>query len=188
MASPIDTQSKQKSDVSHSVGVNVTTKAESTRIGEGLEVNPWYFKSIPGILKIIELIFAIICMACGSRVVTNYTHFFMFVVSIYFIMTLVLCVAYLFALRKLFPKLPWLFTELLMTASAVALYFIAMVVQLERTAGSAYYYPLRAHGYYGQYIAAGVFALFNMLVYAAGTFFLFMEWKESRQATSPAPN
>ncbi|KAF8787102.1 hypothetical protein HNY73_008731 [Argiope bruennichi] len=104
----VQTTNTRKTDTSHSVGVKVTTKAESTGITDNLELNPWYFRTVPGILKLVQLLFAIICMGCGSPVVTSYTNFFMFVVAIYFIITLVFCIIYFFTIKKLLPKLPWL--------------------------------------------------------------------------------
>ncbi|GIX76487.1 MARVEL domain-containing protein [Caerostris darwini] len=180
----VQTTNSRKTDTSHSAGVKVTTKAESTGITDNLELNPWYFRTVPGILKLIQLLFSIICMGCGSPVVTSYTNFFMFVVATYFVITLVLCVIYLFSIKKLLPKIPWLLIEFITTAVGTVLYFIVAVVQLAATNRKDYHYVLYHHGYYSSYIAAGCFGLFNFIAYAAGTFFLFMEWKDSKPATT----
>lgn len=45
-----------KTDTSRSGGVKVTTKAESTGIVDNLELNPWYFRTVPGILKMVQLV------------------------------------------------------------------------------------------------------------------------------------
>ncbi|KFM71149.1 CKLF-like MARVEL transmembrane domain-containing protein 4, partial [Stegodyphus mimosarum] len=182
----VQTTNTHKTETSYSGGVKVSTKTESTGIADNLELNPWYFKTVPGILKLVQLLFAIICMGCGSPVVRTYTNFFMFVVAIYFIITLVFCIIYFFTIKRLFPKLPWLLIELTTTAVGVVLYFIVSVVQLAATNRRDYHYALSHHGYYSSYIAAGCFGLFNFLAYAAGTFFLFMEWKQSKPAASIA--
>lgn len=52
--SETSTRTTQKSGTS--VGVNVTTKTEVTPIGEGLELNPEHFKTVPGILKLLQLV------------------------------------------------------------------------------------------------------------------------------------
>uniref|UniRef100_A0A2L2YAU2 CKLF-like MARVEL transmembrane domain-containing protein 4 n=2 Tax=Parasteatoda tepidariorum TaxID=114398 RepID=A0A2L2YAU2_PARTP len=183
----VQTTNTHKTDTSHSVGVKVTTKAESTGIADNLELNPYYFITVPGILKLVQLLFAIICMGCGSPVVTTYTNFFMFVVAIYFIITLVFCVIYFFTIKRLLPKIPWLLIELCATGVGTVLYFIVSVAQLGATNRRDYHYALTHHGYYSSYIAAGCFGIFNFAAYGAGTFFLFMEWKQSRTpATSTA--
>ncbi|CAL1281219.1 unnamed protein product [Larinioides sclopetarius] len=125
----VQTTNTRKTDTSHSVGVKVTTKAESTGITDNLELNPWYFRTVPGILKLVQL-------------------------------------------------------ELATTAVGTVLYFIVAVVQLAATNRKDYHYALYHHGYYSSYIAAGCFGLFNFVAYAAGTFFLFMEWKDSKPATT----
>lgn len=52
----VQTTNVQKTDTSRSMGVKVTTKTESTGIADNLELNPWYFKTVPGILKLVQLV------------------------------------------------------------------------------------------------------------------------------------
>lgn len=54
----VQTTNVQKTDTSRSMGVKVTTKTESTGIADNLELNPWYFKTVPGILKLVQLVSA----------------------------------------------------------------------------------------------------------------------------------
>lgn len=180
----VQTTNSHKTDTSRAVGVHVTTKTESTGIGDNLELNPWYFKTLPGILKLVQLLLAIICMGCGSPVITPETNFFMFVVAIYFIITLVLCIIYFFTIKSLLPKLPWLSIELGITTAGAVLYFMGSVAQLAATNRRDYSYVLYHKGYYSSYIAAGCFGLFNFVAYSAATFFLFKEWKESKPAAN----
>ncbi|XP_055586345.1 CKLF-like MARVEL transmembrane domain-containing protein 4 [Uranotaenia lowii] len=138
-----------------------------------IKFNLLYFKSIPGILKLVQLLFGIICMACASPALTGGTHWFLFVVVTSFIATVLWSFIYLLGIREVL-NLPinWILTELINTGFATFLYLIAFIVQL--AVWSKYYgYAVSAN------IAAGVFGIFNFLAYAAGTYFLYVEHKSS---------
>uniref|UniRef100_A0A1A9V6L7 MARVEL domain-containing protein n=1 Tax=Glossina austeni TaxID=7395 RepID=A0A1A9V6L7_GLOAU len=114
----------------------------------------------------------IICLACASPALLAATSFFLFVVVVAFIATLLWIFAYLLGIREaLNLAVNWIFTELLNTGIVTILYFIVSVVQLAKW--TAYF---NSYGY-GANIAAGVFGLFNFLAYAAGTYFLYLEHK-----------
>lgn len=183
MAGENTVQTTQKTETRTNAGITVTTKTESTGILDNLRFNPWYFKTIPGIIKLVQLVIGIICMGCGSPVRINYAHFFMFVVVICFLITFLLCFAFLITLKDITSRLPWLEGELIYTGSATLLYFIAAIVELAMTVkqNSYIYNILKIIGVYDSYIAAGVFALFNTIAYGAGAYFLFEEWRSSRQ-------
>jgi len=137
-----------------------------------LDVN--YFRTLPGILKIVEFVLGIICMACGAPARLGATHFFLFVVVLTFLITSFWILIYLFAIREgLVLRIPWVTLEFYYTTGATAFYFIAMVVQFAAVSG--YDFPSGT--------AAAVFALFNTLVYGAATFFLFKDWRSSASAT-----
>ncbi|TMW54277.1 hypothetical protein DOY81_000632 [Sarcophaga bullata] len=152
-----------------------TTTQTSAPTGGGLSalrINIGYFQTVPGIIKLVQFILGIICMACASPAYIAATSFFLFVVVVSFIATILWIFAYLLGIREaLNVAINWIFTELLNTGIASVLYFIAFVVQLAKWSS----YP---HSYgYGSNIAAGVFGLFNFLAYAAGTYFLYLEHK-----------
>lgn len=136
-----------------------------------LRINIGYFQTVPGIIKLVQFIIGIICMACASPAYIAATDFFLFVVVISFIATILWIFAYLLGIREaLNLAINWIFTELLNTGIATILYFIAFVVQLAKWSSYS------GHGY-GSNMAAGVFGLFNFLAYAAGTYFLYLEHK-----------
>lgn len=137
----------------------------------GIRLNVPYFKTIPGILKLVQLALGIICMACASPAYIGATHWFLFVAVTSFIATLIWTAIYLLSLREAL-KIPinWILTELLNTSIAAVLYMIAFIVQL--SAWSAY----RGSS---SNIAAGVFGVFNTIAYAAGAYFLYVEWKST---------
>uniref|UniRef100_A0A2M4C0T2 Putative member of chemokine-like factor super family n=1 Tax=Anopheles marajoara TaxID=58244 RepID=A0A2M4C0T2_9DIPT len=138
-----------------------------------LKFNTQYFITIPGILKIVQVVFGIICMACASPALIGGTHFFLFVVVTSFIATLLWTFVYLLGIREVLNlAINWILTELINTGIATLLYFIAFIVQL------ASWSNLYGHGR-GSNIAAGVFGLFNFLAYTAGTYFLYVEHRSA---------
>lgn len=138
-----------------------------------IKININYFKTLPGILKLAQLVLGIICMACASPAFIGATHFFLFVAVSAFIATLLWIFVYLLSVREAL-KLPihWVLTELLNHGILTVLYLIATIVQL---AGWS--------GYSGHYVAsnitAGVFGLINTIAYAVSSYFIYLEHKSS---------
>ncbi|XP_012223200.2 CKLF-like MARVEL transmembrane domain-containing protein 4 [Linepithema humile] len=139
----------------------------------GIRLNVAYFKTIPGILKLVQLGLGIICMACASPAFIGATHWFLFVAVTAFISTLIWSAIYFLSLREVL-KVPinWILSELLNTFVKAVLYMIAFIAQL--SAWSALRSTVAASN-----IAAGVFGIFNTIAYAAGTYFLYIEWKST---------
>lgn len=141
-----------------------------------IKINVDYFKTTPGLLKIAEFVLGIFCMALASPAFTGGTHFFLFVATVSFIGTIIWIFIYLLGIREAltFP-INWILTELVNTGFCTVFYIIAFIIQL---VVAATLHP----GYYrkGAQITAGVFGLFNALVYAFATYLLYVEWKGSR--------
>ncbi|XP_021943034.1 plasmolipin [Folsomia candida] len=136
-----------------------------------------YFKSIPGILKIVQFIFAIFCMSLAAPAHWGGTHFFLFVVVTTFLVTAFwICIYFLCIREALTLKIPWLVLEFYYTVGATVFYFIAMIVQFAISSG-----------YDHSGTAAACFGLFNTIAYGVGAFFLFKEWRQSTSDTN-APN
>lgn len=134
--------------------------------------NIGYFITIPGIIKLIQLVIGIICMACAAPAYIGATHFFLFVAVVAFIASLLWTFVYLFSVRELLTlPINWILTELLNTGIEAVMYLIAFIVQLSTWS------PYSLNYFYAKNIAAGVFGLFNTVAYAAGTYFLFVEHK-----------
>jgi len=81
-----------------------------------LQFNIAYFLGPPGFLKLVQVLFGIICMACASPARMNGTHWFLFVAVTAFIATLVWVFLYLLSIREAL-KLPidWTLTVSLAT-------------------------------------------------------------------------
>ncbi|XP_039291953.1 uncharacterized protein LOC111046873 [Nilaparvata lugens] len=105
-----------------------------------IRLNYDYFKSIPGILKIVQAILGIFCMIFASPAILAGTHWFLFVVVTSFIATLIWMSVYFLGVREAL-QLPinWILTEFLNTVVVAILYFTAFVIQL--TAWSPNYQP-----------------------------------------------
>ncbi|KAJ6638300.1 CKLF-like MARVEL transmembrane domain-containing protein 4, partial [Pseudolycoriella hygida] len=139
-----------------------------------VKFNIGYFQTIPGILKLIQLIFGIICMACASPVHLSATHWFLFVAVTSFIATLLWSFVYLLGIREVLTlAINWILTELVNTSLATLFYIIAFIVQLATWSNS----PPHLAYYRGSNIAAGCFGLFNTIAYAASSYFLYLEYK-----------
>ncbi|TRY61462.1 hypothetical protein TCAL_01778 [Tigriopus californicus] len=145
-----------------------------------------YFKTFPGILKLIQMIFGIICMACsspargerGSRHGIGHNHWFLFVVVTCFIITLLWSFFYFLQMRNTIRgNMPfsWLKVELYYTILATILYFIAFIVILAGFGGCAGRSGCDAR------IAAGAFGIFNTIAYGLGAYIL----KNDYDATPP---
>ncbi|XP_017074545.1 uncharacterized protein LOC108110141 [Drosophila eugracilis] len=148
-------------------GPNPTVGGDNTFLG-GTRLNVDYFRTVPGILKIIQFVFGIICMALAAPPLTSATSFFMFVIVLSFIINILLIFAYFLGIREsLNVAVNWIFAELITTAVLTLLYFIGFIVQLARWSDATGFAS-------GSNTAAGVFGLFNFLAYAAGTYFLFL--------------
>jgi len=146
-----------------------------------IKFNIGYFQTIPGILKIIQLVFGIICMACASPAHIGASHWFLFVAVTSFIATLLWSFVYLLGIREVLNlAINWILTELVNTGLATIFYVIAFIVQLAVWSNIN---PNTGLGYYrSSNLAAGSFGLFNTIAYAASTYFLYLEHKSGTTA------
>ncbi|XP_044592094.1 MAL-like protein [Cotesia glomerata] len=157
-------------------GPTVKTEPGQQSLFAGITLNIPYFKSIPGIIKLVQLGLGIICMACASPVYNSAASWFLFVATASFIITLAWVFVYLLSLREaLTIRIHWILTELLNTGIITILYTIAFIVQLAVWSSytNSQWSPKSSN------IAAGVFGIFNTIAYAAGTYFLYVEHKSN---------
>ncbi|KAG4067884.1 hypothetical protein HA402_010570 [Bradysia odoriphaga] len=126
-----------------------------------VKFNIGYFQTIPGILKLVQLVFGIICMACASPAYIGASHWFLFVAVTSFIATLLWSFVYLLGIREVLNlAINWILTELLNTGIATLFYIIAFIVQLATWSNihpGSYLQYFRASN-----IAAGVFGIICM--------------------------
>ncbi|XP_050435233.1 proteolipid protein 2 [Adelges cooleyi] len=148
-----------------------------------VEINYNYFKTVPGLLKLAQLILGIICLALASPARLPGTNWFLFVVIISFIATAIWSFVYLLSIREAinFP-INWILTEFFNTLLLAVLYMVAFIVQL--SAWSTHNRPYNSYNSYYKNlnISAGIFGMINTAVYATGVFLIFSGWKKSRTA------
>eukprot|EP00088_Acartia_fossae_P071453 TRINITY_DN9802_c0_g1_i1.p1 TRINITY_DN9802_c0_g1~~TRINITY_DN9802_c0_g1_i1.p1 ORF type:complete len:186 (+),score=16.80 TRINITY_DN9802_c0_g1_i1:167-724(+) len=164
----------------------VTVSTDPGAVNQSLEIrlNIGYFKTLPGIVKLVQLVCGVICMACaapatgvGQRIGQTFglghNHWFLFVVVTCFIVTLIWIFYYLLQIREFIKvKLPFTFLwiEVLYTCISTALYVIAFIVILAGFGWCAGNATCDAR------IAAGVFAIFNSIAYGVGSWLVYAEY------------
>lgn len=182
MSPPFD--SRTQVNTSRSGRVTATLKAEPIPIGEGLRLNPGYFKTRAGIIKIIQIILGMFCLGLGTPALTAYARFFLFVTAFCYILTVLLCIIIIMGVDRALYQIPWLLGELIYTLIAVLLFILSSLLLIGVTASYDWRGPMYS-AIRDQYIAAGVFGLFQALAYGAGLFFLFIDWKATRPVPPP---
>jgi len=136
-----------------------------------VQITPGFFKTWRGFLLLVQLLLAVICMACASPAYRPGTSWFLFVVVICFIVTLMWVFIHLLSItNNLNIGVSWLTMEFGYSAGATVLYFTAFIVQLSIWSPNFLFATWRSSN-----IAAGVFALFNFLTYGVLTFLLHQE-------------
>ncbi|XP_023946622.2 CKLF-like MARVEL transmembrane domain-containing protein 4 isoform X2 [Bicyclus anynana] len=138
-----------------------------------IKMNVEYFKTPPGILKIIQLVLGILCMALGTPWASTW---FVFVAVTAFITTLLWSFVYFLSIREAL-KLPinWVLSELISTGVETLFYFIAFIVMFTSV-----------YGNYGRNVAAAVFGIFNTLAYAASSYLLYQEHRSGSSTAAGA--
>jgi len=136
-----------------------------------VQIAPGYFQTLGGVLLLVELLLAVICMACASPAYHPGTSWFLFVVVISFIITLMWVFIHLLSIkRNLNIGVSWLSLEFGYNFGATILYFTAFIVQLSIWGPASTISLWRSSN-----VAAGVFALFNFVVYGLGTYLLYKD-------------
>ncbi|KAG5678290.1 hypothetical protein PVAND_007977 [Polypedilum vanderplanki] len=139
-----------------------------------IQFNFNYFKHTDGVLKLAQLILAIICMILASPAFLSGTHFFLFAIVLTFICTILWSVAHFLGIRDVL-NLPinWSLSEFVNFFIASTLLFLASIVQLITWFG-------RSERVTGRNIAAGFVGIIDMIAYALSAYFLYLQYKFSK--------
>jgi len=152
-----------------------------------LELKYEYFPATwPGRIKLLELIFAFFCIVCSAPASEDPQHWFLFVVVTSFLGTIFFSLYYL-CLAEPLNKLQvnWLMVEFWFTAVATFAYFTAFIAMLAEFAGVE---DEEFQVWVDANVTAGVFGLFNTLVYGGGAYLIYIDWKANPTgAPAPAP-
>ncbi|CAG9832858.1 unnamed protein product [Diabrotica balteata] len=148
-------------------GKNTTTTTvhtnSTTTVQTNVRFDPFYIRTIPGILKCAQMalnLIGFICIECSGYLATHSRGaFFNFVAMTGFWFTGILLAFYLFHLIEKFHRVAWLKIEFIFCAVWTGLYLIAasLAVSFHQEA----------------YIAAGFFGFLGMIAYAVDAFVKF---------------
>jgi len=188
----LDTMMADHNGVKPHTTVTVTTQSGlAPQDNQPMEIrlNIGHFKSLTGIVKIVQLTLGIICMACAAPAVTidrkhnfglGHNHFFLFIVVTTFIVTLIWTFFHLLQVKDTIKvKLPFTFMklEVVFTLAATAAYLVAWIVVL---AGFGWCAGANVSGSVcDARVAAGVFGIFNTIAYGLGTYLTYSEYKNT---------
>jgi len=153
-----------------------------------LELRYEYFPSTwPGRIKLAELVLALLCLMCAAPAFNDTQHYFLLVITVFLIGTIFFSLYHL-CLSEPLNKIPyvqsWLTVEFWFTAIATFFYFTAFIAQLVEF-GSMEISDEAPQYWVDAQLAAGTFALFNFIFYAAGAYFIYVDWKPPQAAPIP---
>jgi len=175
---------------------NVTVMTDAGPNPQSLEIrlNIGYFKTAPGIVKILQLILGVVCMACAAPAVgiafsridplfgVGHNHWFLFVVVTCFMVTILWTFFYLLGVRDYIKvKLPFTFlkVEVIYTAVATFLYFISFIVILAGFSWCSSSQASNGSHLCDARVAGGVFAVFNTVAYGYGAYLTYNEYNST---------
>ncbi|CAD0196480.1 unnamed protein product [Chrysodeixis includens] len=141
-----------------------TTVTSSTAVQTNIRFDPTYLKTIPGILKAIQVLFSLlgfICIQCSSFSFLGKSSYFSWISMIAFWFTGILLGFYLFHILEKFYKIPWLKIEFIFCALWSCLYLLASIL-----ATTVHDNPHSAAAFFG-FVATLVYAADAYLKYTA---------------------
>ena len=137
---------------------------------EGLHLNLLYFKTLPGIMKIVEFCLGLIsCVILGYPVRHGYVYF-MVTAYISIAFTVILIFIYALSAREALPNFLWVRIE----------YIITMINTLLLLSGSAWLFTLDSlyyHNSFHFYAVAASFGVINTLLFHVDAYMLFIGYR-----------
>lgn len=168
--------------------VTVTTEPGPAPQSLEIRLNIGYFKTLQGIVKLLQLGLGVVCMACAAPALgiggrdLNFglgnNHWFLFVVVLSFIITLIWTFFYLLQVRDFIKvKLPFTFlkVEVIFTIVATVLYLVAFIVLLSGFGWCTTSHKNGTH-FCDARVAGGVFGIFNTVAYGVGAYLVYNEF------------
>ncbi|XP_046961627.1 CKLF-like MARVEL transmembrane domain-containing protein 4 [Vanessa cardui] len=108
-----------------------TMVTSSTTVQTNIRFDPLYVRTIPGILKVVQVVCSLvgfICIQCSYLNTASKGVYFSWISMIAFWFTGILLGFYLFHIVEKFYKIPWLKIEFVFTALWTLLYLIAAIL------------------------------------------------------------
>jgi len=126
-------------------------------------INLQYFVTPPGIIKLVQFVLAVVLMFLSKPIFLAVVMYLAFVLSNIWIWV------YVFSMQKRYLiHPPWIVLEFYFTGGATLLYGLATLFAF----------------IFLSWVAA-VFGALNTVAYAAGTFFLFHDWRDYKSNPNP---
>ncbi|XP_055354325.1 CKLF-like MARVEL transmembrane domain-containing protein 8 [Paramacrobiotus metropolitanus] len=154
---------------------------QSTRKMMGVDSR--YCISIPGCLKIAEIVVGVICGAVCQRAYFAGNQFFLFVVILCIIISTTLLFLHFAKVPKIFTLpggVQWPFVEFVYASGAALLYAIAASVQVARTVIGDNKENSDKSSTYDRYLAAGIIAFLNVGLYSADAFIHYQQYRNNQ--------
>lgn len=150
------------------ITATTTVTSTTTKVSTNLRFDQSYIRTIPGILKIAQVVISLlgfICVELGGCYYCSQKNWYGFVSMTAFWATLVLLGFYLFHVIEKLHKIPWLLGEFGYCAIWTLLYLIAsLVVSVSGGAESSW-------------AAGGFFGFVAMVLYGIDAFLKFRAWR-----------
>ncbi|XP_059058992.1 CKLF-like MARVEL transmembrane domain-containing protein 4 [Achroia grisella] len=141
-----------------------TTVTSSTTVQTNLRFDPEYVKTIPGILKVVQVgssLLGFICIMCSRFSYIGKAVYFSWISMIAFWFTGILLGFYLFHMVEKFYKIPWLKIEFVFCALWTLLYLLAAIL-----ATTVHDNPHSAAAFFG-FVATAAYAVDAFLKWRA---------------------
>ncbi|XP_014680198.1 PREDICTED: plasmolipin-like [Priapulus caudatus] len=143
--------------------------------------DPSYLRTVPGILKCLQLVLNAICFICcvarWSGIGGGRIDFYFFCCIVGFIVTLILLILYLFHVVGYFYKLPWYLIEFIYCA-VWTLFYLSASIAMADLAGK---FSNTFRRYYSALAAAAFFGFLAMIAYGVDAFFKFRAWRNGEK-------
>jgi hypothetical protein len=166
---------------SHTTQTSATTTTTTTTVIVRPYLEFSYIRTVPGILKIVELVLdflVFICLVAGPTYLYSGIGWATFVSITAFISTMILLWLYLFHIIELYNIVPWLLVELIMCAIFVLMFFTASSVAAAGAASLVNFNP-------GPFAAAAFFGFMAMFCYGFDCFLKFQAWRNGVPPQGP---
>ncbi|XP_059490949.1 uncharacterized protein LOC132205713 [Neocloeon triangulifer] len=136
-----------------------------------IRLNIDHFKTIPGMLKLAQIVFGIICIACSSPTTVLGTVWFIFVAGTAITVSFIWILIYFFSIKDFFRSINWNREEMLCFGLVTVLYLTAFITQL------AVWSPAVFSNFKISNLVAGSFGVLNFVAYGGSTGFAYVEWR-----------
>jgi len=158
--------------------------------GAAISLNIGYVKSLPGILRVLQIILAIIVLICVSAAGYAWRYegdgFIYFTAATALIYAIIFTVLFLLNVPSLLARLPWVIIILIANVIFTLFYFISFIIAC---VASSYYgswgNTANAHASFG---AAAFFTLLAMAAHAFDAFLMFRDFRGGSRGGSGAAN